>query len=119
MQIQGLDEDLAANLELDKPRGALVGEVQPGSPAEAAGVKQGDVVLSFAGQPIERVGQLSRAVAVVEPGKKAELVVWRDGKAVKLQVAIGTMPTQEQVAAAEPAKPSADQPKLGPGAWPP
>jgi serine protease Do len=71
------------------------------------------VVLDFAGQPIERVGQLSRAVAVVEPGKKAELVVWRNGKEKKLEVAIGTMPTQEQVAAAEPAKSSAEQPKLG------
>ena len=113
VQIQGLDEDLAANLQLDRARGALVGEVQPDSPAEAGGIKQGDVVLSFAGQPIDRVGQLSRAVAVVEPGKQAEVVVWRDGKEVKLDVAIGTMPTQEQVAAGEPAKPSADQPKLG------
>ena len=69
VQIQGLDEDLAANLQLDEPRGALVSEVQPGSPAEAAGVKQGDVILAFAGKPIERVGQLSRAVAVVDPGK--------------------------------------------------
>ena len=113
VQIQGLDEDLASNLQLDKPRGALVSEVQPDSPAAAAGVKQGDVVVAFDGKPIERVGQLSRAVAVVEPGKKAELVVWRDGKEVKLQADIGAMPTQDQVASAEPSKATADQPKLG------
>ncbi len=106
VQIQGLDEDLAANLQLDKARGALVSEVQPDSPAAAAGVKQGDVVIAFDGKPIERVGQLSRAVAVVTPGKKAELDVWRDGKEMKLEVAIGTMPTQDQVASAEPSKPT-------------
>ena len=54
VQIQGVDEDLASNLELGKPRGALVSQVQPDSPAATAGVKQGDVVLSFDGKPIDR-----------------------------------------------------------------
>ena len=55
VQIQGVDEDLASHLGLDKPRGALVGEVQPDSPAAAAGVEQGDVVLSFNGKQIDQV----------------------------------------------------------------
>ena len=42
-------------------------------------------MISFDGKPIDQVGQLSRAVAVVEPGTKAELVVWRDGKEMKLE----------------------------------
>ena len=113
VQIQGVDEDLASNLELGKPRGALVSEVQKDSPAAAAGMKQGDVVLTFDGKPIDRVGQLSRAVAAVLPGHKAEMAVWRDGKEIKLQAAVGEMPGQEQVAAAEPAQAGADQPKLG------
>ncbi|MFL5336518.1 MAG: DegQ family serine endoprotease [Geminicoccaceae bacterium] len=113
VQIQGVDDDLAANLELGKPRGALVSQVQKDSPAAAAGVKQGDVVISFAGKPIDRVGQLSRAVAAVTPGQKADLVVWRDGKEVKLQAEIAEMPGQEQVATAEPAQAGADQPRLG------
>lgn len=113
VQIQGLDEDLASNLELGKPHGALVSEVQPGSPAEAAGVKQGDVVLSFAGKPIDKVGQLSRAVAVVTPGTKEEIVVWRDGKEKTLEAVIAAMPSQDQVASSEPAKQGAEQPKLG------
>ena len=116
VQIQGLDEDLAANLELDKPRGALVSEVQPDSPAEAAGVKQGDVILAFAGKPIERVGQLSRAVAVVEPGKQGRdrgLARRQGGEAGRPRSA--PMPTRSRSRPAEPAKPSADQPQAGPG----
>jgi serine protease Do len=113
VQIQGLDEDLAANLGLDRPRGALVSEVQKDSPAAAAGVRQGDVILSFAGKAIEQVRQLSRAVADVEPGSSSELVVWRDGNEVRLQAAVGQMPGQEQVAAAEQAAPGSDQPRLG------
>ena len=113
VQIQNVDEDLAANLDLPTPKGALVSSVQAGTPAASAGVEQGDVILSFDGKPIDQVRQLSRAVAAVEPGKKAEVVVWRDGKEVKLQAEIGRMPAQDQVAAAEQAAPGADQPRLG------
>ncbi len=113
VQIQNVDEDLAANLQLPRPQGALVSDVQKDSPAAAAGVKQGDVILSFDGKPIDQVRQLSRAVAAVEPGSKAEMVVWRDGKELKLQAEIAQMPSQDQVAAAEQAAPGADQPRLG------
>jgi serine protease Do len=113
VQIQAVDEDLATSLQLDRPRGALVSDVQPGSPAEKAGFKRGDVVLSFDGKPIEKVGQLSRTVAGVEPGKTAEVVVWRDGKEKRLEAEIGLMPTQEQVAGNEQESQGADQPKLG------
>ena len=113
VQIQNVDEDLATNLQLPGPKGALVSDVQKDTPAAAAGVKQGDVILSFAGKPIDQVRQLSRAVAAVEPGSKAEMVVWRDGKELKLQAEIAQMPSQDQVAAAEQAAPGADQPRLG------
>ncbi|HEX6013826.1 MAG TPA: PDZ domain-containing protein, partial [Geminicoccaceae bacterium] len=88
-------------------------EVQSGSPAEKAGLKQGDVVLSFDGQEIDRVGALSRAVAAVDPGKTAELVVWRDGKEQRIQAEIGLMPTPERVASTESGVEDTDQPRLG------
>ncbi len=113
VQIQNVDEDLASNLELPAPKGALVSSVQAGTPAEGAGIHQGDVILSFDGKEIDQVRQLSRAVASVEPGKEASVVVWRDGKKVTLQAEIGQMPGQEEVAAAEQAQPGSDQPKLG------
>jgi serine protease Do len=113
VQIQGLDEDLATNLELPKAEGALVSGVQAGSPAERAGIERGDVILSFGGKLIDKVGQLSRAVAAVPAGEKAEVVLWRDGKEVKLTAQIGAMPAGDQVAAAEPMIEQADQPRLG------
>ena len=119
VQIQGVDEDLAANLELDEPpRARWSASVQPDSPAEAAGVKQGDVILSFDGKPIDQVRQLSRAVAVVEPGKQG-----RDRGLARRQGGQARRPRsadagQEQVAAAEQAEPSADQPRWV-WRWPP
>jgi serine protease Do len=113
VQIQALDEDLATSLELDKPRGALVSDVPSGSPAEEAGVRRGDVVLSFDGKPIDKVGQLSRAVAEAPAGKTAEIVVWRDGKEKTLEATIAAMPTHEQAASNEQESKNPDQPKLG------
>ena len=52
-------------------------------------------------------------MAAVLPGHKAEMVVWRDGKEVKIQADVGEMPGQDQVASAEPAQAGADQPRLG------
>jgi serine protease Do len=113
VQIQGVDEDIASHLGLDKPRGALVGEVQPDSPAAAAGIEQGDVVLSFNGKQIDQVRQLSRTVAEVTPGSDAKIVVWRDGKEKTLEAKIAAMPSQDQVASAEEDGAAADQPRLG------
>ena len=80
--------------------------MQTGTPAAAAGVEQGDVILSFDGKPIDQVRQLSRAVAAVVPGSDAEIVVWRGGKEVTLQAEIAQMPGQEQVASADQAHPA-------------
>jgi serine protease Do len=113
VQIQGVDEDLATSLDLDRPRGALVSDVQSDSPAAKAGIRRGDVILSFGGRPVERVGQLSRAVASVEPGKPAEIVLWRDGKEQRLTAEVGLMPTQERVASVESGSAGTEQPKLG------
>ena len=113
VQIQGLDEDLADSLGLDRAKGALVSGVQPGSPAEKAGVKQGDVITALDGKPIDKVGQLSRAVAAVPAGTKSELTLWRNGKEQKLAVEIGAMPASDEVAANEPAAEHESQPKLG------
>ena len=111
--IQPLDDDLAANFGLPNTHGALVSKVQPDSPALAAGMKDGDVILSFDGKPIDRLIQLTKAVASVEPGKKAEVGIWRDGKAETLSMAVGMMPSDDQVASAQPEADEANQPRLG------
>ena len=72
------------------------------------------MVLSFDGKPIDRVRQLSRAVAAVEPGSKAEMVVWRDGKEVKL-AGRDRRRCRARTRWRRPSRPQpgADQPRLG------
>jgi serine protease Do len=87
--------------------------VQPGSPAEAAGVRQGDVILDFAGKPIGELRDLTRGVAASEIGASQELTVWRKGEERALSIAPARM---EQTASVSemPGQPGvAELPELG------
>jgi serine protease Do len=110
--VQQMDQDLRKSFGLKDRDGALVSQVMPGGPAAKAGVQEGDVILSFDGHDISRLTQLTRAVADTEPGKSADLVIWRNGKEKTLSLKVDDMPTDQQVASTEQAAP-ADQPKLG------
>jgi len=110
--IQEMDEDLRASFGLKHQNGALVSQVMPGGPAEKAGVREGDVILSFDGHDISRLTQLTRAVADTDPGASATLTIWRDGKEKTLSLKVDKMPADQQVASAEQAAP-VDQPRLG------
>jgi serine protease Do len=72
------------------PNGALIAKIEPDSAAERAGLKVGDVILDFNGQPIVDAGQLSARVGTATPGDKATLRLWRDGKTLTLTATIGT-----------------------------
>jgi serine protease Do len=116
VHIQGLDEDLAKNLGLDEDKGALVAEVTPDSPAASAGFKQGDVILSYKGQQIDELRDLTRAVADTRAGSDVDVVVWRDGSKKTLQVEIAQMPGEDQMAALSGEQPQSQEsntPKLG------
>ena len=91
VQIQGLDEDMAAGLGLEDTHGALVADVVAGSPAGKAGLKPGDVVRSFDGKPVKAARDLSRAVADTADGSRAKIEVLRDGKALDLTVRIAKL----------------------------
>jgi serine protease Do len=115
VSIQVLDEDLAKSLGLDEAKGALVAEVTTDSPAAAAGLERGDVILDYAGTPIDGLRALTRAVADTDPGTEAKIVVWRDGKERALEADIGQMPGEQTMAAAtdEGQPGQADTPRLG------
>jgi serine protease Do len=91
VSIQPVTPELAEGLGLKEPKGALVAEVQPGSPAEAAGVRQGDVILDFAGKPIGELRDLTRGVAASEIGASQTLTVWRGGAERSLSIAPARM----------------------------
>ncbi len=98
VRIQNVTDELAEGLRLDRARGALVASVSPGGPAEASGLQQGDVVLEFNGRPVPKYRNLSRMVAETPVGEDVEVVVWRKGKEVTLEVRLGEL-EDSQVAA--------------------
>jgi serine protease Do len=90
--IQPVNQDLASQLGMTTPHGAMVTEVRPGSPAEKAELKVGDVIVEYAGTKIHDPRQLSAVVARTSIHAKEPLVVLRDGRETKLQVAVQEMP---------------------------
>jgi serine protease Do len=99
VRIQTVTDELAEGLRLDGTSGALVASVTEGGPAEAAGIEQGDVILRFDGQEVGEMRKLPRMVAETGIGKAVEVVVWRKGEEVMLQVELGEL-DEEQMAAA-------------------
>jgi len=97
--IQEVTQSLAQSFGLDKPQGALVSSVEPGGPADKAGIKPGDVLLSVNGKAVDRSAELPPLVAAVKPGAKATFDVWRDGAKRSLAVTVGEL-KPEQVARA-------------------
>jgi Do/DeqQ family serine protease len=84
--------EVAAYLGLDRPRGALVLQVLPNGPAAAAGLRRGDVILSFNGQDIVQAEQLVNAVANSKVGDVVPLTVWRNGTTVEVSVTLEAKP---------------------------
>ncbi|MBN1239826.1 MAG: DegQ family serine endoprotease [Gammaproteobacteria bacterium] len=98
VQIQDIDEDLAATLGLDRPEGALVASVVDDSPAAAAGIEAGDVVTSFGGRDVDSARTLSRVVASHKPGEDAEIEIVRQGERRTLEVQLGDSSDSQQLA---------------------
>jgi serine protease Do len=98
VQIQEVTPEIAKSLGLQKPEGALVADVTKGGPAAKSGLKQGDVITSFNGHAIQKVRDLPIMVAQTPIGQKAKVEVWRSGHETPLDVAIGQMPDNPQVA---------------------
>jgi serine protease Do len=85
VRIQPMTKELAQSFRLKEPDGALIASVDPGSPADKAGLKPGDVVLAFNGTQIDDANKLPRLVAATKPGQSATLRIWRDGKAEEMK----------------------------------
>ena len=99
--IQDLTTELAASFDLKDTKGVLLSDVTEGSAAEKAGLKPGDIVVEFEGQPVERADNFRNRVAILKPGTKVEVVVLRDGKRKTFIVELGKRPTEAQIAAGQ------------------
>lgn len=94
--------DIAEGFGLASVDGVLIQQVQPGSPAERAGVKRNDVIVEFDGQPVNDMRKLQLKVADTPTGRAVPMVVLRDGKRVPLSVSL-TDRNPEALAAVAPA----------------
>ncbi|WP_084729313.1 Do family serine endopeptidase [Roseovarius pacificus] len=88
VRIQDVTDDVAEAMELDEVRGALITDV-PEGPAAEAGMKAGDVILSFDGKAVEDTRSLVRQVGNTEVGKTVRVMVFRQGKTQNLKVTLG------------------------------
>ncbi|NQV22726.1 MAG: DegQ family serine endoprotease [Rhodopirellula sp.] len=101
--IQPLTRELAESFGVKDTHGALIGDVQKGSPGELAGLKQGDIVTAINGHSHDDIGRFRNAIALMSPGTKVELTVLRDGKTLTLTATLKELPNDEQLAASDTA----------------
>ncbi|HYD69377.1 DegQ family serine endoprotease [Azospirillum sp.] len=110
VQVQRVTQDIADNLGVQEPKGALVTSVTPGGPAEKAGIRQGDVIVHFAGKDIKSMRELPRVVANTPIGREADVALLREGRQTSLKVTVGELQAERLMAAAgssEPRPPAA------------
>jgi serine protease Do len=92
--LQNIDADLQSKFNLPSTQGALVRELEPGKPGEKAGLKVGDVILGINGEPVQDSNSLTIRVIQMQPGSVANLDVLRNGQKMKVDVTLGTRPTE-------------------------
>ena len=110
VQISEVTTDVAESLGLGRARGAEVAMVEPGGPADKAGVKVGDIILKFNGKDIDRSSDLPRLVGGSAVGSRATVTVWRRGSQIDLPVTIVELQDEKSpTAKATPKKPAPDQ----------
>jgi serine protease Do len=96
VQIQQVTDEIAESLSLKETGGALVAGVLENSPAEAAKMKTGDVILSFNGRNVDESRKLPRIVAETEVGKTVDVVLWREGRRKTVKVTLGELEKFDQ-----------------------
>jgi serine protease Do len=92
--IQDLNEDLAQSFGFESNEGVLIGDVVKGGPAEQAGLKAGDIVVEFNGNPMRDSNELRHNTA---PHTRVELAVFRDGQRRTISVTLGLLKDDERV----------------------
>jgi serine protease Do len=115
VQIQPVTNDIADSLGMKNARGALVAEPQSGSPAQKAGIKAGDVIVSVNGEAVTDARNLARRIGAMAPGTSVKLGIVRGAKDETLTLTLGELPKERQARVeSEPrATSGVEVPKLG------
>ena len=96
VRIQEVTKEIADVEKLKKPSGALIASVGEGSPADKAGLKEGDIVLEFDGKEIETMRQLPKVVAATAVGKSVEIKIWRNKKLITKRLTLGRLESSKE-----------------------
>ena len=107
--ISEVTREVAGPLGLERPAGALVRSIEPGGPAESAGLEVGDIILKFDGREIDRSSDLPRLVGGTKPGSTVPVEVWRRGERRQLNVTVAEL-EPDRSADARSSTPKRDQP---------
>ena len=91
VSIQDVDKSLAESFGLDKPKGALIAELEDEGPAERGGLRAGDIIIKFDGQDIRDSSDLPHVVGLASPGFDASIVIIRERKRMQLEITIGSL----------------------------
>jgi len=114
VMIQEVNRDLAESFDLERPSGALVARVLENSPAAAAGLREGDIILAFNGQAIDLSSDLPHLVGRVRAGTTAKLSIVREGKRQTVDVVVGELAdVDDQQLGVSPAETTAEPSRLG------
>jgi serine protease Do len=113
--IQEMTPELATSMNMKTAHGVVVNSVEPNSPAEQAGIKPGDVIMSLNGTAVDDANVLRNRVASTAPGSEVNLTVWRDGQQRQMKVRLAELPQTKESAQNEkqPAEGANSGGKLG------
>lgn len=95
LDLQTLDENMAKYFGLSEPSGALVNNIETGSPAEKSGFKQGDLILKYEGNPVHDAVSLESLLENLKPGTKVNFEILRENKLLTLLLKVGQKETSE------------------------
>lgn len=95
--VQPVTEDIAGSLKLNNANGVIVSQVQPGSAAERAGLKRGDVILALNGNLVSDPNSFRNEIAGTPPGRTVTLRIWREGSEQELRPTLGEFVPEERL----------------------
>jgi len=104
-----VDQTMAEALGMDRPRGVLMSEVRPDTPADDAGLREGDVILKVDGNSVDSISDLRNTISLAGVGHESDLLVLREGKEKKLTVKLAEMPGDLSASASSPEGRSTDE----------
>jgi serine protease Do len=100
VSLQPLDPGLARAFNFERTEGALVADITKGSPAERAGLKQGDIILRLNNQAFPNIAALRNSISLMKPGTQMTLTVIREGSTIQVPVDVGIFPQEQELAVA-------------------